>query len=315
MTPAQLLFWKRVQLRASRLQPDLAREVLRAFQALRNELGDINLLKLLETNQIEKIISEALSQTTLRDAFLPVRERIRDAVREAVKNTARDLPKVAQKLGGGFDILNPKIIEGIQTLESKVITTLEDGVRDTVRQIVERGLRDGEGPKSMARALRDHLSLAANQEAAVHNFERMLEEQDGEALTRELRDRRFDGTLKKAFAGDGLTSAQIEKMTAAYRSRMENFNAETIARTASLDSQKLGQKLTWEAAIERGDVDGGDLTKTWVGVMDDRERPSHVAMEGETVPFDQSYSNGQMVPGESEYNCRCISIVRLTRAA
>jgi hypothetical protein len=32
------------------------------------------------------------------------------------------------------------------------------------------------------------------------------------------------------------------------------------------------------------------------------------------VPADQPYSNGQMVPGEDEYNCRCISAFFLVRA-
>lgn len=315
MTPAQRLFWQRVQDRASRLQPDLAREVLRAFQRLRTELGDINLLKLLETNQIDRIIAEAMDQNTLRDAFLPVRERIRLAVRDAVNVSARDLPAAARTVGVGFDILNPRVIDAIRRLETQVIGSMETGVRETVRQIVERGLTDGLAPRAVARQLRDHLSLAPNQEQAVANFERMLREGDVEALTRQLRDRRFDSTLKKALAGEGLTDEQISRMTAAYRARMEAFNANTIARTAALDAQKLGQKLTWDAAIARGDVDGSRLTKTWVGVMDDRERPTHVAMEGQTVPYDQPYSNGQMVPGDTEYNCRCLSIFRLKPAA
>jgi hypothetical protein len=31
------------------------------------------------------------------------------------------------------------------------------------------------------------------------------------------------------------------------------------------------------------------------------------------VPFDDTYSNGEMVPGESTYNCRCVSIVFVAR--
>jgi hypothetical protein len=171
------------------------------------------------------------------------------------------------------------------------------------------------GPRTIARDLRDRLSLAPTQEAAVENFQRLLEDGDTEAFTRELRDRRFDGTIRKAFAGGGLTKEQVAKMVESYRLRMETFNAETIARTAALDAQKLGQKLTWDAAVARGDLDGGRLTKTWTGVMDSRERPEHVAMEGQTVPYNDPYSNGQMVPGDDEFNCRCISLFRLSPSA
>jgi hypothetical protein len=152
------------------------------------------------------------------------------------------------------------------------------------------------------------IGLAPNQLKAVDNFRQMLETGDAEALTRALRDRRFDKTIRNALKGDGLTPEQIDRMTDAYRKRFLAFNAETNTRTAALDAQKLGQRLTWEQAVARGDVDGSRLTKRWSGTLDDRERDSHLAMEGETVPWDQPYSNGQMQPGDSEYNCRCVSI-------
>jgi hypothetical protein len=70
--------------------------------------------------------------------------------------------------------------------------------------------------------------------------------------------------------GGALTETQIEKMTAAYRRKMVAFNTETIARTATLDALKLGQRLSWEAAIENGYVAEERVFKTWVGVMDSR---------------------------------------------
>jgi hypothetical protein len=92
---------------------------------------------------------------------------------------------------------------------------------------------------------------------------------------------------------------------------MTAFNAETNARTAALDAQRSAQRLVWEEAIESGAVARGDVTKTWRGVKDERERPEHLAMEGETVQFDQPFSNGEMIPGESTYNCRCIQVIRV----
>jgi hypothetical protein len=97
-------------------------------------------------------------------------------------------------------------------------------------------------------------------------------------------------------------------MTEAYRRKFLAWNAETNARTMANNAQKLGQRLTWEAAVERGDVDGGHLIKRWAGVLDDREREEHVAMEDEVVGWDEHFSNGEMTPGESTYNCRCIAV-------
>ena len=83
---------------------------------------------------------------------------------------------------------------------------------------------------------------------------------------------------------------------------------------SNLDSFKQGQDLSWRQAVQRGIVDGDKLTKRWVGVMDDRERPEHVAMQDETVPYLETYSNGNMIPGDDTWNCRCLSVYRVAQA-
>ncbi len=50
----------------------------------------------------------------------------------------------------------------------------------------------------------------------------------------------------------------------------------------------------------------GNTTKTWI--TGDNPRPEHAAMDGETVPVDQPFSNGSMWPGDGqdgEYGCNC----------
>ena len=52
-------------------------------------------------------------------------------------------------------------------------------------------------------------------------------------------------------------------------------------------------------------------TKTWVSSRDERVRDSHIAIDGETVPLDEAYSNGLMYPGDPSgsgteiIQCRC----------
>jgi SPP1 gp7 family putative phage head morphogenesis protein len=55
-----------------------------------------------------------------------------------------------------------------------------------------------------------------------------------------------------------------------------------------------------------GEATGRSFLKTWFGVMDDRERDEHVALEGETVGIDENFSNGLQYP--SEPNCRCAAV-------
>lgn len=63
-------------------------------------------------------------------------------------------------------------------------------------------------------------------------------------------------------------------------------------------------------AISQSQHEGGDVTKTWV-TTSSNPRSSHQAMNGETVPYDQNFSNGAFRPGDIDLdpaeacNCQC----------
>jgi uncharacterized protein with gpF-like domain len=181
-----------------------------------------------------------------------------------------------------FSPISPAVIDAIRQLDSRVMRTLSEQLRDTVRAWVEQGLREGKGPREIARQLRQVIGLAPHQVEWVEKYKIDLQAQ-------------------------GMPGPRAEKALDTYRRRLIAQNAETNARTAALDAQKLGQHLSWQQRVEAGEVDGAKLTKRWSGTLDDRERDSHLIMEGETVPWDQPYSNGQMQPGDGEFNCRCVS--------
>lgn len=306
MSPAERLFWTRVQRRAAHLQPDLARAMLRGFLTLRENLSDAEMERLIRTGSVERLLAENFDPTTLDRAFAVVRAEVRGGVEDAARAFGRDFPRTAQMPGIAFDVLNPRIVDAIRVLNTRVVATLTDDVRETVRAHVENGLRDGIGPRAIARDLRGVIGLGPSQLQEVQNFRDALLGQNGRRWQDyTLRDRRFDGVLRRLAGPEdaGLPAARVDAMTETYLRRRIAQNTGTIARTAALDAQKLGQRLTWEAAVERGDVDGERLMKRWAGVMDDRERDEHVAMEGETVGWDEPYSNGQMQPGENEFNC------------
>lgn len=81
----------------------------------------------------------------------------------------------------------------------------------------------------------------------------------------------------------------------------DQARAELIART---ELTKAFNGAPTESLVMAGEASGRKFTKTWSGVLDDRERDEHVAMEGETVAIDDTFSNGLMYP--SEPNCRCV---------
>jgi hypothetical protein len=268
----------------------------------------------------DALFAEAQTRAARELAYNQVREAIRRGLVQGVPYFARDLPgagRINGRLVVSFDVLNPRMIDAVRELETRVITTLDESIRDTVKAFVENGIRDGVNPRTVARNLRAVIGLAPNQETAIRNFERALrgENPNASPLDYQLRDRRFDRTLAK---GEPLTEEQIDRMVTAYRKRMIAFNAETNARTAALDTQKLAQRLSFEDAIAKGIVSRDRMRKTWIGVMDDRERDTHRAMEGVTVGFDDVFvlpdGKRELIPGDGEFNCRCVARYSQDRA-
>jgi hypothetical protein len=314
MSPATRALLARFRRQTAALEPDLRRAWLRGVARLQAQVSETELVRILRSQAVDQLIADLYTGEAIERAFAELRVGVRDGVATTATAFQRELPKAAVP-GIAFDVLSPHVVTAIRTLDTKVMQGLVAEVQATVRQHVQAGLEAGEGPAAIARGVRSVLGLAPNQEAAVRNFEALLRAGDRAALTRALRDRRFDATLKRAFAGDGLSEAQITRMATAYRRRMVAFNASTHARTAALDATKRGQALAWQQAVEQGFVDGSRLMKRWASVGDDRVRPAHVAMNGEVVPADQPYSNGEQTPGESTYNCRCLSAFFLARGA
>lgn len=242
---------------------------------------------------------------------------MRQGVFDSVQYFARtELPKPPKgTIGFAFDSLSPHILEAVKELQTGAMEYLTGDIKETVRNAISAGLEAGKSPREIARGLRDILGLSSNQEAAIRNYERLLRDGKREVFTRALRDKRFDGTIEKAFQKSGLTEEQIAKQVAAYRKRMVAHNAETIARDTSLKAQKLAQRLSWESAVEQGIASRERLTKERIGVNDERERPEHVAINNEVRPFDQPYSNGEMWCGELDWGCRCVDRYSQRRAA
>lgn len=306
MTPFERLFWQRLQRRVATMEPAIARAIVRAFESLRSSLSDEQFARLLINGALSP--DDILRSEAMDRAFAQVRRAILTQTVDGVQYHAKDIPGVgakgAEQLGIAFGTLNPRVITAVQTIDTKVIQSLQDDIRATLRQVVQRGLETGVNPRVMARDLRASIGLGPTQEQQVANFRRALEQRDAaKALGYMKRDKRFDRRIARGDYGPD----EIEKWTDVYRKRRIALNAETLARTAALDAQKQAQRLAWESAIDRGIVDRGSLVKRWVGTLDDRERPEHVALEGETVGFDELWSNDQMVPGDDEFNCRCVA--------
>ncbi len=231
-----------------------------------------------------------------------------------------------------FDQTNLRAQDQMRANSLRLVRGFSQGQRAATQQALVEAVGAGVNPRVAARAFRNSIGLTARQTRAVANFRRLLREQSLEALTRQLRDRRFDGTVRRAFrAGEPLSGRQIDRMVQRYYERSVKHRAEVIARTEALRSTHAGTKELYDQAIEQGALRADDLVRTWETAKDERVRDfsggaqtSHASMQGQqTDPQgfftsgagNQTQNPGQFGIGFEDVQCRCVVTTRFTDSA
>ena len=316
MTPSEAAFFRRTHAKIARLRPEVIHALIRAWSIIVASFNESELAQIIDSGNVDLLIAEALADQALDRALIPLRQRMRDVMHSGFTYTVPSLPrggKINGTIAVAFDQLSPDVVAAIRSLETPVLTRLKEDVREVVRARVHDGIVAGENPRAIAKDLRSVIGLGETQYQEIQNYRDALQGLNGRSVSNyTLRSK----TIDKMLAKGPLTDAQIDREIAAYTKRRIALNAEATARTATLQAFKQGQKLSWQDAQAKGVIQpNGRLVKQWLGVLDDRERPEHVAMEKETVPFDEPYSNGEMTPGDSTYNCRCVEKIFIQRAA
>lgn len=315
MTARERALYAELERRAARLEPGLRRAILEAFRRLGSGIDFAVVERAIRAGDLDAVVRAVLPDAAVNRAFYGARKLVRDGAATAANATIRNTPAL-RTLGIRFDMLSPNILEAARTIETGSLGFLQGEMRDGLRAAVTRGLEAGVGPRTIARGLPDVLGLTPYQEGIIGNFRAALEAGDAtKALGYTLRDKRFDGQLRKlAESETPLTPAQIDRMTEGYRRKYRAYNAEVHARTAALESQRVGAQAAWkESAAELGD--DVVVVKRWNATMDARVRPEHAAMNGAEALLDGAYRSGETYPGEfSPWNCRCVETYRVAPA-
>lgn len=326
MTAQERAYRARLERRAGTLAPDLAQAQLRAYDMIRRALTERETAEAIRSGRMDELMSQILSDRA-GGPFARLKSRLDAGILDA---TEREIAAMPTRFRTEFDRIAPWVLESVRVADSRMMDTLSDQTRETVRVVVQQGMAAGKNPRVIARELPAHIGLAPNQVKAIENFRRELETGDRAALQRMLgrgvlRTEEGDiirrgahaggeglsgrdlGILDRQLGEEPLSPEQIDRMVKHYGQRLERWNVESNARTMALDANKRASDLAWEDAVEKGVVERTALRKTWTTAGDERVRPEHRAMQGETVGFDESYSNGQKIPGETDWNCRCLS--------
>ncbi len=260
----------------------------------------------------------AVPAEALKDQLKPAISPLVRAARQGAQatsandNAAGDGKPIT--IGVSFDDESTKVQEQIQGYALDLIQQVTDDSVAAIRRILSEGQAAGQNPIDTARDIRDVIGLTESQALAVVNYRRELEQGSPGALQRSLRDKRFDPSVRAAIAGTApLDAEQIDAMVERYRDRFLAYRAQTIARTEAMRAVNTGSRAAMQQAIDDGTLDPGQIRRTWIATEDDRTRPDHRDLDGQTVGWDEPYrlSNGVTIrwphddqaPADQTINC------------
>lgn len=216
-----------------------------------------------------------------------------------------------------FNSLNARSVETLGATRARLVAEITTSQRATLVNAVSDGFATGLRPDQIARDVRQGIGLTNNQRLIVQNYRRQLEQGSLAALDRQLRDRRFDSTVRRAARGEiALSGVQIDRMVERYRERWVQYRSNVIARTETTAAVNAGDMEMFQQAIDEGAIDAEAVVQRWVTAGDERVRSSHRAMNGQEQPMGEPFMSGAgnrlrfpgdpLGPASDTIQCRCV---------
>lgn len=308
----------------------LRRAFLDAVYGLRDRAQLDQIVRMLEKGDV----NGALRAVGLDPAAFRTFERsLENAFAAGGDEVMRRLPTVRDaagfRLNIDFSVRNTRAEQWLREHSSRLVREILDDQRDMIRVALTDGLSRGANPRATGLDLVGRLNaatgrreggfigLTSSQERWVRNYaDELASDNPLAALERELRDKRFDGAVRKAAAEGRPIPAELrQKMVTAYKNRALRYRAETIARTESMAALHQSQDEAMRQAVDAGVVDQATVTFVWRTARDTRVRDSHRAMNGQErkmgTPFTTGtgarlrYPGDPLGPASEIIQCRC----------
>jgi len=317
-----------------KLQGPVRRAFEKAVQKARSRAQINALVRAVEAGDIEAILLAAGVREGMWSIFT---EQVRTAYSDAgFLIMASDLTGGGG--GGGpsidldFDINNPRAEQWLRINSSSMIRG--DGVtgglmpqqRAAVQEILQSGMAKGANPRTTAldivgrigktgRRQGGVLGLTGPQAKAAVNMASDLENLDRRYFTRTLRDRRFDGIVRKSMdIGNPLPQKTRNKIIGRYEDRLLKHRGDTIARTEVLSSVNAASDEALHQIVDEGLAPRHAAIRIWRHSFSAKERPGHLRMEDQRRGLDELFVNpitgiALPYPGSGPaseiINCRC----------
>lgn len=308
---------QRIDAALARAEPAIRNAFLDAIEAHKGSLNLAAIAEALERGDIQAAV--VLAQ--ISPAKLYALDAAITAAFVAGGNMVADAaPKFAVKFG--FDGRAFRAEQWSRTNAAGLVQDITGEQAEAIRTLVGDRLGAGANAQKLAREVRSVVGLRPDQVRTVNNVRADLEGLSSEYFTRKLRDKRFDGLVRRAIRdGKPLSQVDIDRIAQRYAERSLAHRAEVIARTESLNALRAGRDEGVRQAMEQGAI--SNAQKVWDASGDSRVRPDHRFMDGQSVamnePFVAPDGSRLMYPGDTSLGasasqtvmCRCVTDYRV----
>lgn len=292
----------------------------------------------IETGNIAQGVQEVAGALQLgREFWAPLDKSIQEAFEAGATYQLSLLPKrpsnTAPQLVARFDPRNPRAERWTRENAAQRITEITEDTRLVIRDALTEAAEAQRPYRAVTRDLIGTtqgnerkgglIGLHSSQARAVRNARADLENLSTDYFRRERRDKRFDGTVRKAIKEEKpLSRADISRITGRYSDRLLQLRGETIARTEGNKAMVAGRVEAIEQLIDSGKVRPDLITKVWRATIGQFTRDHHLAMNGTEVKWGEKFispktgypmdhPHDENAPAVDVVNCRCTMATRI----
>ncbi len=331
---------QRAQLEAllKQYEPALAKAFRDAAQFLVDSADFAALIRALEAGDIDMAVAALnIRPSSFRAIDIALATTFEAGGAAVIASLPRMKTRTGVRIAMSFDMRNPVAEQRLAQQATGLIQGLTEEAEQIARQYLAEGLAAGQNPRKTALELLGRkaangrrqggiLGLTDGQASWVSRARLELKNGDyGQYLTRKARDKRFDGTIRRAMtSGKPLTAEQISRITERYSEKLLRYRAETVARTETMEALNSSKRAAYEQTIAETGADADLSVKRWIATKDSRTRDQHRAMDGiEVIGLDAPFTlpdGSQMMhpcdtsmgaPASQIIQCRCTYSVRL----
>ena len=313
---------------SAEFEPALRKAFLDAIEQVTSNADIEALTKALKAGNVEAAIDAVgLDPRDLQGLSRAI-DRTFDAGGSGMSEALNKAKPAAHKAVFRFDLRHPVAEAWLKNHSSTLIKEITEDTRKLIRVNLTDALEIGTGPRTTALDLVGRINtktrkrqggligLHSRMERAANKYAIAVRSADPEqlqyALSLELRDKRFDGSVRKALrTGQPINAKTAKTMAMQYRNKALRLRGETIARTETLRALAESRRQSMGQAIDDGSITATQIKRYWLNAGDHRVRHEHVEipkMNAKGVLMDESFMgpNGPVKSAPDGVNCRCI---------